>query len=51
MISELSSHAKVPARFAQAPWNEHTAFCVNSMSSYPMIILLERFETPWATLT
>jgi transposase len=26
MISESSSHAKVPARFAQAPWNEHTAF-------------------------
>jgi hypothetical protein len=24
MISESSSHAKVPARFAQAPWNEHT---------------------------
>jgi transposase len=26
MISDLSSRAKVPARFAQAPWNEHTAF-------------------------
>jgi hypothetical protein len=26
MISESSSHAKVPARFAQAPWNELTAF-------------------------
>ena len=25
MISESSSYAKVPARFAQAPWNEHTA--------------------------
>ena len=25
MISDLSSHAKVPARFAHAPWNEHTA--------------------------
>jgi hypothetical protein len=26
MISESSSHAKSPARFAQAPWNELTAF-------------------------
>jgi hypothetical protein len=26
MISDLLSHAKVPARFAQAPWNEQTAF-------------------------
>jgi hypothetical protein len=26
MISDPSSHAKVPARFAQAPWHEHTAF-------------------------
>ena len=24
MISESSPHAKIPARFAQAPWNEHT---------------------------
>jgi hypothetical protein len=26
MISESSPHAKIPARFAQAPWSEHTAF-------------------------
>jgi hypothetical protein len=26
MISNLSPYAKIPARFAQAPWNEHTAF-------------------------
>jgi hypothetical protein len=26
MISESSFHAKVPARFAPAPWNEQTAF-------------------------
>ena len=26
MRSDLSPYAKIPARFAQAPWNEHTAF-------------------------
>jgi transposase len=26
MISESSSHAKIPARFAQTPWHEHTEF-------------------------
>jgi hypothetical protein len=26
MISEPLPHAKIPARFAQAPWNEHTEF-------------------------
>jgi hypothetical protein len=26
MISDLSPPAKIPARFAQAPWHEHTAF-------------------------
>jgi hypothetical protein len=26
MISEPSPHAKIPARFAQAPWHEHTEF-------------------------
>ncbi len=26
MINDASPDAKIPARFAQAPWNEHTAF-------------------------